>query len=109
MEVRKRVLSCYIGPVLMYGCDAWTINYTMKNSIEATEMWFYRKILRIPWTSKQTNEEVLKMANDRRKLLTNIRTRQCKFFSISDGLPSTPRGPPHCGVWQPHHWQGRCF
>ena len=60
MEVRKRVLSCYIEPILMYGCEAWTINNTIKKSIEATEMWFYRRILRIPWTAKQTNEEVLK-------------------------------------------------
>ena len=66
MEVRKRVLSCYIEPILMYVCGAWTINNTIKKSIEATEMCFFRRILRMLWTDKQTNEEVLKRANDRK-------------------------------------------
>ena len=47
MKVRKRVLSYYIEPILMYGCEAWTMNKTIKKFIEATEIWFYR-ILRIP-------------------------------------------------------------
>ena len=55
MEVRNRVLSCYIEPILMYGCEAWIIHNTIKKSIEATEMWFCRRILRIPWIVKQTN------------------------------------------------------
>ena len=38
MEVRKRVLSCYIEPILMYGCEAWTINNYIKMSIETTKI-----------------------------------------------------------------------
>ena len=79
MEVRKRVLSCYIKPILMYSCEAWTINNTIKKSIEATEMWFYRRILRIPGIAKQTNEEVLKRANDRR-LIKKIQICQCQLI-----------------------------
>ena len=65
------------------------INNTIKKSMKATEMWCYRRILRIPWTGKQTNEEVLKKTNDRKKLITKIRTRQCWFIGhvIRRGQP----------------------
>ncbi|GFO06697.1 Di-n-acetylchitobiase [Plakobranchus ocellatus] len=65
IETRKRALQCYIEPVLMYGCEAWTISKQIQNKLEATEMWFLRRMLRIPWTAKKTNERVLNEANKR--------------------------------------------
>ncbi|GFN78227.1 RNA-directed DNA polymerase from mobile element jockey [Plakobranchus ocellatus] len=59
IETRKRALQCYIEPVLMYGCEAWTISKQLQDKLEATEMWFLRKMLRIPWTAKKTKERVL--------------------------------------------------
>ncbi|GFO20735.1 RNA-directed DNA polymerase from mobile element jockey [Plakobranchus ocellatus] len=65
IETRKRALQCYTEPVLMYGCEAWTISKQIQNKLEATEMWFLRRMLRIPWTAKKTNERVLNEANKR--------------------------------------------
>ncbi|GFO34967.1 endonuclease-reverse transcriptase [Plakobranchus ocellatus] len=48
--------------------------------LEATEMWFLRRMLRIPWTAKKTNEGVLKEANKRRSLVRTIRKRQATFL-----------------------------
>ena len=48
--------------------------------LEAAEMWYIRRILRISWTEKKTNEEVLEMAECTRSLLKVIRQRQLKFF-----------------------------
>ncbi|GFO11985.1 RNA-directed DNA polymerase from mobile element jockey [Plakobranchus ocellatus] len=45
IETRKRALQCYIEPVLMYGCEAWTISKQIQNKLEATEMWFLRRSL----------------------------------------------------------------
>ncbi|GFO29423.1 endonuclease-reverse transcriptase [Plakobranchus ocellatus] len=50
----------------MYGCEAWTISKQIQNKLEATEMWFVRRMLRIPWTAKKTNGRVLNEANKRR-------------------------------------------
>ena len=77
--VRKRILEAYIEPVLLYGCEAWTIDERMKRSLETTEMWFLRRMMRIPWTAKKTNEEVLTEAQTTRQLMTKIRKRQAKF------------------------------
>ncbi|GFN75206.1 hypothetical protein PoB_000171200 [Plakobranchus ocellatus] len=52
----------------MYECEAWTISKQIQNKLEATEMWFLRRMLRIPWTAEKTNERVLNEANKRRSL-----------------------------------------
>ncbi|GFN90513.1 endonuclease-reverse transcriptase [Plakobranchus ocellatus] len=76
IETRKRALQCYIEHVLMYGCAAWTTSKQIQNKLETTEMWFLRRMLRIPWTAKKTNERVLKEAYKRR----SIRKRQATFL-----------------------------
>ena len=80
LETRKRVMKCYIEPILLYGCKAWTINKELERKIEATEMWFIRRMLRIPWTARKTKEEVPEEANHSRQVMTNIRKRQAKFI-----------------------------
>ncbi|GFN77760.1 RNA-directed DNA polymerase from mobile element jockey [Plakobranchus ocellatus] len=64
----------------MYGCEAWTISKQIQNKLEATEMWFLRRMLRIPWTAKKTNERVLNEANKRRSLVRTIRKCQATFL-----------------------------
>ncbi|GFS24620.1 endonuclease-reverse transcriptase [Elysia marginata] len=56
IQTRKRVLQCYIEPILLYGCEAWTISKQMEAKLEATEMWFLRRMLRISWTERKSNE-----------------------------------------------------
>ncbi|GFR70818.1 RNA-directed DNA polymerase from mobile element jockey [Elysia marginata] len=79
--VRKRLLETFIETVLLCDCEAWTIDERMKSSLEATEMWFLRRMMRIPWTAKKTNEEILTEAQTTRQLMTKIRKRQAKFVS----------------------------
>ena len=80
LETRQKVLKSYIEPILVYGCEAWTISGQLERTLEATEMWFIRRMLRIPWTARKTNEDVLTEANHNRQLITNIRRRQAKFI-----------------------------
>ena len=46
----------------MYGCEMWTISETMKKQLEAAEMWFLRRMMKISWTKKITNENILRRA-----------------------------------------------
>ena len=80
INVRKRVLETYIWPIITYGCEAWTINQQMQNTINAAEMWYYRKMFKIPYIAHVTNEEVLKRAKTTRRLLNSIRKRQASFL-----------------------------
>ena len=79
-ETRVRVLKSYVWSVLLFGCEAWTISKEMRSRLEAAEMWFYRRMLRIPWTARRTNQEVLRMAGVTRELMTVIRRRQIGFL-----------------------------
>src|ERR1700729_1436553 len=47
MTLRKRILQCYIEPILLYGSESWTMNKQTIRLLEATEMWFYRRMLKI--------------------------------------------------------------
>ena len=55
MVTRKRILECYVKPILMYGSECWTISPQMEQRLQAAEMWLYRKMLRISWKDRVRN------------------------------------------------------
>ena len=61
-------------------CECWTITSDIEKKIEAAEMWFIRRMLRISWTEKKTNVNVLREGNVQRSLLKTIRKRQMEFL-----------------------------
>ncbi|GFR58961.1 retrovirus-related Pol polyprotein LINE-1 [Elysia marginata] len=88
---KVKVLKAYVWSVLMYGSECWTISKEMEKRLLAVEMWFLRRIFRISWTEKKTNEEIvqLRLANTDRSLLRLLRKRQMEFFghiNRHDGL-----------------------
>ena len=80
MKTKLRVLKTYVWSCLLYGCECWTITKISEKKLEAIEMWLLRRLLRIPWTAKRTNNDVLEMANCERELLKTIRKRQLEFL-----------------------------
>ena len=69
----KRILQCYVFPVMKYGCESWTLNKELIRQINAFEMWCYRRILKIKWTELISNNVVLKrMKVDNPLLFSNI-------------------------------------
>ena len=79
MATRQRVLQCYVEPILMYGCETWTITKPIQKKIEAVEMWFWRRMLKISWIAKRTNVEVMEGAGLTRSLVNRIRKQQATF------------------------------
>ncbi|CAG9834054.1 unnamed protein product, partial [Diabrotica balteata] len=72
LELRQRMVKCYVWSVLLYSAEVSTLKVSIMNKIEALEMWVYRRMLKIPWTARKTNEEVLRSVNKERKLLKNL-------------------------------------
>ena len=66
--------------VLTYGSECWTVSKNMEKRIEATDMWFLRRMLRIQLVKKISNEKVLEKARTKRELLNNIMGRQLRFI-----------------------------
>ena len=80
IQTRKRTLECNIEPILLYGCEAWAISNQAQKKLEAVEMWFLRRMMKISWMVKKLNDTVLKEAHTSRALVNKIRTRQITFF-----------------------------
>ena len=49
-----------VFPVVMYGCESWTIKKAEHQRIDAFELWFWRRLLRVPWTARRSNQSILK-------------------------------------------------
>ena len=75
MDTKFRIIQTYVWSVLLYGCECWTITNSTRKRLEAAEIWFLRRILKISWTEKKSNQEVLEMTNTERLLIKTIRTR----------------------------------
>ena len=78
LPTKLRVLKAYVWSVLLYGC--WTIADEFKKKLEATEMWFLRRMLKVSWKDKRTNESVLEEVGIKRSLILTIRKRQMQFL-----------------------------
>ena len=49
-----------VFPVVMYGCDSWTVKKAERRRIDASELWCWRRLLRVPWTARRSNQSILK-------------------------------------------------
>ena len=69
IDTKFRILKTYVWSVILYGCECWTITNNIRKKLEATEMWFLRRILKISWLEKKSNQEVLEMSGQERSLI----------------------------------------
>lgn len=79
LETRKKFLKTYVWSTALFGCETWTIGEADKKKIEAFEMWCYRRMLKIKWTDKIKNEEVLSQIAEERNLWKTIQKRRDRF------------------------------
>ena len=52
-----------VFPVVMYGCESWTIKKAERQRVDAFELWCWRRLLRVPWTARRSNQRILKEIN----------------------------------------------
>ena len=74
-HLKIKLLSSYVCSGLLYGCESWNVSSVMQRRLEDTEMYFIRRMLRVPWTARRTNKEVMQVAGISRKLVVAIRQR----------------------------------
>ena len=60
LPTKVRLLTAMVFPVVMYGCESWTIKKTEHKRIDAFELWCCRRLLRVPWTAGRSNQSILK-------------------------------------------------
>ena len=55
-----RLVKAIVIPVVMYGCESWTVKKAERQRIDAFELWCWRRLLRVPWTARRSNQSILK-------------------------------------------------
>ena len=60
LPTKIHLVKAMVFPVIMYGCDSWTIKKAECQRIDAFELWFWRRLLRVPWTTRRSNQSILK-------------------------------------------------
>ena len=60
LPTKVRLVKAMVFPVVMYGCESWTIKKAGHWRIDAFELWYWRRLLRVPWTTKRSNQSILK-------------------------------------------------
>ena len=63
LPTKVRLVKVMVFPVVMYGCESWTIKKTERRRIDAFELWCWRRLLRVPWTARRSNKSILKGIN----------------------------------------------
>ena len=57
---KVRLIKAMVFPVVMYGCESWTVKKAEHRRIDAFELWYWRRLLRVPWTARRSNQSILK-------------------------------------------------
>ena len=60
MPTKVQIVKAMVFPVVMYGCESWTIKKAECRRIDGFELWYWRRLLRVPWTARRSNKSILK-------------------------------------------------
>ena len=63
LPTKVRLVMAMVFPVVMYGCESWTVKKAECRKIDAFELWCWRRLLRVPWTARRSNQSILKEIN----------------------------------------------
>ena len=63
LPTKVRLVKAMVFPVVMYGCESWTVKKADHQRIDAFELWCWRRLLRVPWTARRSNQSILMEVN----------------------------------------------
>ena len=62
LPTKVRLVKAMGFPVVMYGCESWTVKKAKRRRMDASELWCWRRLLRVPWTARRSNQSILKIS-----------------------------------------------
>src|SRR6476469_6602766 len=76
VDLRMRLVKTLVWPVVLYGCETWTMKKEEINRLNVFEMWVWRRMEKVSWTDKRSKEQVLNSMNEKSSLVKTIRDRK---------------------------------
>ena len=94
LPTKVRLVKAMFFPVVMYGCESWTIKKAEHQRIDAFELWWWKRLLRVPWTTRRYNKSILKGISPEYSLEGLMLKLKLQYFGHliqrTDSLEKTP-------------------
>ena len=91
LPTKVRLVKAMVFPVVMYGCESWTVKKAEHRRVDAFELWCWRRLLRVPWTARRSNQSTLK--NLLQHHSSKVSTLRCSaFFTVQLSHPYMTTG-----------------
>ena len=104
LPTKVRLVNAMVFPVVMYGCESWTIKRAERRRIDAFELWYWKRLLRVPWTARGSNQSILKEISPEYSLEGLMLKLKLKYFSHlmqrTDSFEKTPMLGKIKGRWE---------
>ena len=99
------LVKAVVFPVVIYGCESWTIKKAERWRTDAFELWCWRKLLRVPWTARRSNQSILKEINPEYSLEGLILKLKLHYFGCLMGRADSKKDPDSGKDWgQEEKW-----
>uniref|UniRef100_A0AC11E0E3 Uncharacterized protein n=4 Tax=Ovis aries TaxID=9940 RepID=A0AC11E0E3_SHEEP len=80
LPAKVHLVKAMVFPVVIYGCESWTVKKAECQRIDAFELWCWRRLLRVPWTARRSNQSILKEINPRISLERMMLKLKLQYF-----------------------------
>ena len=112
IPTKVRLVKAMAFPVVMYGCESWTVKKAERWRIDAFHLWCWRRLLRVPWTARRSNQSILKEISPGISLEGMMLKLKLQYFaqlmrrvdSLEKTLMLGGIGDRRRRQWQRHHW-----
>ena len=120
LPTKAHLVKAMVFPVVMYGCESWTVKKAERRRIDAFELWCWRRLSRVPWIARRSNQSILKEINPEYSLEGLMLRLKLQYFGhlmqradawsrrwsglLGGNLCSRMKGKGHCGWWGIRCW-----
>ena len=80
LPTKIHLVKAMVFPVVMYGCESWTVKKAERRRMDAFELWCWRRLLRVPWTARRSNQSILKEINPETSLEGMMLKLKLQYF-----------------------------
>ena len=82
LQTKVHLVKAIVFPVVMYGCESWTVKKAERQRIDAFELWCWRRLLRVPWTARRANQSILKKITPKYSLEGLMLKLKLQYFGL---------------------------
>ena len=82
LPTKVRLVKAMVFPIVMYGCESWTIKKAEQQRIDAFELWCWKRLLRVPWTERRSNQSILKKISPEYSLEGLMLKLKLQYFGL---------------------------